>query len=226
MKKSKKLIIFGDSAFAEIAYEYFTHDSHYEVVAFTVSSKFLKNNKYHNLPVVPFEDIETVYNPKEYEMHVALVYNELNRIRAKFYNEAKTKGYKLANYISSKAFVWPNVTMGDNVFIFEDNTIQPFVTIGSNVVLWSGNHIGHHSKIGNHIFISSHVVISGFCEVGDYSFLGVNSTVINNIKIGKDCFIGAGAIITQNTGDGKLFKGVSTKPDEISVYQKLNIKPI
>jgi hypothetical protein len=29
-----KLIIFGNTEFAEIAYEYFTHDSDYEVVAF------------------------------------------------------------------------------------------------------------------------------------------------------------------------------------------------
>lgn len=226
MNKSKKLIIFGDSSFAEIAYEYFTHDSLYEIVAFTVSRKYLKNNKYHNLPVVPFENIETVYNPKKYEMHIALTYDTLNRTRAKFYKEAKVKGYKLANYISKKAFVWRNVTMGDNVFIFEDNTIQPFVSIGSNVVLWSGNHIGHHSEIGNHIFVSSHVVVSGFCQVGDYCFLGVNSTIINNIKIGKDCLIGAGAIIVKDTGDGTLFKGLATKPDETSVYKKFNIKPI
>jgi sugar O-acyltransferase (sialic acid O-acetyltransferase NeuD family) len=225
MKKKKKLIIFGDSAFAEIAYEYFTHDSSYKVVAFTVSGKFLKNKKFHNLPVVPFENIEKFYSPKKYEMHVALVYNTLNRIRAKFYREAKAKGYKLANYISKKAFVWENVKIGDNVFIFEDNTVQPFVTICSNVVLWSGNHVGHHSRIGNHVFVSSHVVISGFCQVGDYCFLGVNSTIINNINVGKDCLIGAGAMIVKDTGDGKLFKGSAAKPDDISIYEKFKIKP-
>jgi hypothetical protein len=31
-----KLVVLGDGAFAEIAYEYFTHDSEYEVVAFAV----------------------------------------------------------------------------------------------------------------------------------------------------------------------------------------------
>ncbi|NRW38220.1 hypothetical protein [Clostridium beijerinckii] len=36
MDKNKKLIIIGDSAFAQIAYEYFTYDSDYEVVAFSV----------------------------------------------------------------------------------------------------------------------------------------------------------------------------------------------
>jgi sugar O-acyltransferase (sialic acid O-acetyltransferase NeuD family) len=224
MKKSKKLILFGESAFGEIAYELFTNDSEYEVVAFTVSQEFIKKETLFGLPIIPFEQIEEHYPPDNFEMHIALVYNSLNRTRANFYYEAKKKGYKLANYISSRAFVWPNVTMGDNVFIFENNTVQPFVKMNSNIVLWSGNHIGHHSVLGSHLFISSHVVISGFCSIGDYTFMGVNSTVGNNINIGKDCLIGSGCLIVKDTGDGKLFKGTASKPDELSVYDKFQIK--
>ncbi len=223
MKKNKKLILFGDSSFAEIAYEMFTHDSEYEVAAFTVTKEYLKKDILFGLPIVAFEDIEKKFPPSEYDMHVALVYNTLNRAREKFYHAAKHKGYKLANYISSKAFVWRNVTMGDNIYIFEDNTIQPFVKLGSNIVLWSGNHIGHHSELGNHLFISSHVVISGHCTVGDYCFFGVNSTVGNNINVGKDCLIGAGCLIVKDTGNGKLFKGTPSKADELSVYEKFKI---
>ncbi len=148
MVKEKKIIIFGDSAFVEIAYEYFTRDSEYEVVAFTVTSEFLKKDSLFGLPIVAFESIEKKYSPAEHHMHIALVYNNLNRARMKFYHEAKTKGYVLANYISSRSFVWHNVEIGDNCFVFEDNTIQPFVKMGSNNVFWSGNHIGHHSVIG------------------------------------------------------------------------------
>lgn len=221
--KTKKLVIFGDSAFAEIAYEYFTHDSDYEVVAFTVTKDYLKKEILFGLPVVPFEDIQHAYPPEHFEMHVALVYNTLNRVRAKFYNEAKLKGYRLANYVSSRAFVWHNVTVGDNVFIFEDNTVQPFVEIGSNVVLWSGNHIGHHSKIGSHNFISSHVVISGFCQIQDYCFMGVNSTVGNNIVIGKDSLIGSGALITKDVPKGSFVYGNRTLPADVSTYSKFGI---
>lgn len=225
MKKTKKLVLFGDSAFAEIAYEYFTHDSEFEVCAFTVSKQFRKRDSLFGLPVVDFEDIENSFPPEQYQMHVALVYNELNRIRKKFYSEAKNKGYQLANYISTRAFVWRNVAIGDNVFIFEDNTIQPFVSIGNNVVLWSGNHIGHHSKLGSHIFISSHVVISGFCNVGDSCFMGVNSSVGNNLEIGKDCIIGSGSLIVKNVPDGSLVKGSANFPEQESVYSKLKIQP-
>src|SRR5215203_5162956 len=218
--KTKKIVIFGDSAFAEIAYEYFTHDSEYEVACFTVSKEYLKKKELFGVPVVPFEEIETLYPPTEYEMHIALVYNNLNRNRIQFYNAAKAKEYTLANYISSKAFVWGNVEIGDNCFIFEDNTIQPFVKIGSNNVFWSGNHIGHHSVIGNHNFISSHVVVSGFCTIGDANFMGVNATMGNNLFIGSDCLIGSFVHIVRNVKDGGLLKGTPTFVDEKSTYER------
>lgn len=226
MIKEKKLIIFGDSAFAEIAYEYFTHDSNYEVVAFTVSEKYLVNKFLFNLPVVPYENVEILFPPTEFYMHIALVYNSLNRLRRHFYLDAKSKGYALANYLSSKSFVWRNVEIGDNVFIFENNTIQPFVKIGSNNVFWSGNHIGHHSIIGSHNFISSHVVISGFCNIGDSNFFGVNSTMGNNLNVGSDCLIGSFVHIVKHVSDGALMRGTPTIVDEKSTWNKLGIDKI
>lgn len=42
MKKEKKLVIVGSGEFAEIAYEYFTYDSEYEVVGFAVEKEFFQ----------------------------------------------------------------------------------------------------------------------------------------------------------------------------------------
>lgn len=221
--KSKKLILFGDSAFAEIAYEYFTHDSEYEVVAFTVSREFLNKHTLFGLPVIAYEDVESLYPPSVYEMHIALVYNSLNRVRRKFYLDAKAKGYLLANYVSKMSFIWHNVELGDNVFIFEDNTIQPFVKLGCNNVLWSGNHIGHHSVIGSHNFISSHVVVSGFCHIGDNNFFGVNTTMGNNLKVGFDCLIGSFVHIVKDVPDGALLRGLPTVADTKTTWEKMGI---
>jgi sugar O-acyltransferase (sialic acid O-acetyltransferase NeuD family) len=221
--KNQQLIIFGDSAFAEIAYEYFTHDSEYEVVAFTITQEYMKQKLLFGLPIVPFEKVTELYPPEKYAMHIALTYNKLNRTRAKFYNEAKIKGYTLANYISSKAFVWQNVNMGDNLFIFEDNTIQPFVKIGSNNVFWSGNHIGHHSSIGNHNFISSHVVISGFCKIGNHNFMGVNTTIGNNLSVGDDCLLGSFVHVVKNIESGSLIKGTPNTIESQTTWDKLKI---
>ncbi len=42
MTKTKKLVLIGAGEFAEIAYEYFTYDSSYEVVGFSVEKEYLK----------------------------------------------------------------------------------------------------------------------------------------------------------------------------------------
>ena len=43
---TKYLVIVGNGEFAEIAYERFTNDSSYHVVAFTVEREYIKNNKF------------------------------------------------------------------------------------------------------------------------------------------------------------------------------------
>lgn len=205
--KARNLIIIGDSAFAEIAYEYFTHDSPYRVVAFAVEREFITRDSLFDLPVVPFEELAERYDTGTHDFYAALVYTQMNRLRTRLFNEAKAKGFKPASYVSSRAFVWPNVELGEHCFIFEDNTVQPFVRIGANVVLWSGNHIGHHSVIKDNCFISSHVVVSGFCTVGTNCFIGVNATFGNNLQVGDDCLIGSGALIARDVPDDTLVKG-------------------
>lgn len=223
--KTRKLVIVGDSAFAEIAREYFEVDSAYEPVAFSVEEAYLKRTQLHGLPVVPFERLPELYDPATHDVYVATVYTQLNRLRARLAAAAKDKGYRLASYVSSRAFVWRNVTMGEHCFVFEDNTVQPFVTLGNNVVLWSGNHIGHHSVIRDHVFVSSHVCISGFCEVGEGSFLGVNAAVANNVRIGRDNWIGPACTIMKETPDGAVFQAKQAEAAAATSYRLFKVKP-
>ena len=217
----KKIIIFGNEDFAEVAHFYFTHDSPYDIVAFTVHERFIKNKELFDLPVVPFEKIETIYPPSEFSMFIAIAYSKINKVRAKVYEDAKSKGYDLVSYVNSKVTKWEEIKMGENCFILEDVTIQPFVEFGDDVIVWSGNHIGHHSKIGNHCFITSHVVISGNVQVGDYCFLGVNSTIRDGIKIANHCVIGAGAVILKDTKEKEVY---TTKGTELLPIQSDKLK--
>lgn len=220
----KPLIILGDSAFAEVAYEYFTYDSDYEVVAFSVESSYLKRDSLFGLPIIPFEEIDQKYNPEFHFFYAAIVYSKLNRLRTRLYQQAKAKGFQAASYISSQSSIWRNVEIGEHCFIFEDNTVQPFVKIGNNVVLWSGNHIGHHSTIKDNCFISSHVVISGFCEIGENSFLGVNSTIANNIKIGRENWLAPNTTILKNTPEKALYGATQTEISKVSSLRFFKIK--
>lgn len=204
------LVIFGSADIAQLAHYYFSTDSDYEVVAFTIDREYLKETTFCGLPVIPFEEVVQKYPPDRFAFFVALSYSKLNSIRKEKYLAARELGYKLVSFVSSKATVLNQGRIGENCFIFEDNTIQPFVTIGNNVTMWSGNHIGHHSSVGDHCFIASHVVVSGGVEIGEQCFIGVNATLRDHIQIGDRCVLGAGTLILSNTEPEGVYIGTAT----------------
>jgi sugar O-acyltransferase (sialic acid O-acetyltransferase NeuD family) len=208
----EKLLIIGDGETAELAYDYFSRNSDFEVAGFSVEKVFMKNKMLLGLPVVPFEEAQRVFDPRIYRAFIAVSYTHLNRLRSKLSSLAKTKGYRLCTYISPLASIGGNVEIGENCFILENTTIQRGAKIGNNVTVWSGSSIGHRSVVGDNCFLATHVAVSGFCEVGENSFLGVNSCTSDGIKIGRNCVIGAGAVVVRNAAEGKVYVGNPAKP--------------
>ena len=95
----KPLVIFGSGDIAQLAHFYFTTDSEYEVVAFTVDASYIKEPLFCSLPVVAFDEVASNYPPESYDFFVALSYSKLNAIRKEKFIAAKALGYKLASYI-------------------------------------------------------------------------------------------------------------------------------
>ena len=203
----RPLVLVGAGEFAQIACEYFEHDSDYDVVAFSVEREYIAQPVLADRPVVAYETLEVDYPPEEFDVFVAIPASQLNRLRTRLYQDAKRRGYRFATYVSSRAFVWRNVELGENSFIFEGNVIQPFVHVGNNCILWSGNHVGHRTSVRDNVFVASHAVISGYCEIGESSFIGVNATFNDHVKVASDNLIGAGALVTRDTEPGRIYVG-------------------
>lgn len=205
-----KVVLFGTGPFAEIAHFLLENDSDHTVVGFTVHDAYRKESTFRGLPLISFESLEEKFPPSEVSLYTAIGYKNVNQLRATVYAEAKARSYSFITYVSSKCTNWCQ-NIGENTFIFEDNTLQPFTRIGNNVVLWSGNHIGHHSVIEDHCYITSHVVISGQVHIGAYTFIGVNATLRDSITVGKLNVIGAGALIMRSTQDHEVYVPERTK---------------
>ena len=203
--KSRKAIIFGTGSFAEVVDFYLQRDSVWQVVAFSVTADFLREPQFAGRPVVALEKLAEQYPPGQHDAFVAVGYRGLNGAREEFCCKLRAAGYKLLTYCNSRATQWGEVTFGDNVFIFEDNTVQPFTAIGDGTILWSGNHVGHHSTVGPYCFVSSHVVISGHCRIGANCFLGVNSTIADGVHIGDRNIIGPATLIQKSTGNDEAY---------------------
>lgn len=208
----RKLVIFGSGALAELANFYFSHDSDFEVMGFTVDDEYIKSDEFLNRPCVPVSQLVNVFPPDTHSLFIAIGYSNLNASRIAKYQLAKSLGYRLASYVSSKAHQWSNnLSVGENVMIMEGNTIMPFCQIGNNVLIWIGNILSHHSIIGDHTCITSHVSLGGCVTVGERCFFGLNSTIRDSIKIADGTVIAAAANVIKNTESNGVYMGNPAK---------------
>lgn len=209
----ERVIVFGNGQPAEMNCFYLTHDSRYEVAAFTVDRAYIKESSLFGLPVVPFESIESIYPPDEYKMSLLISYRNMNRLKVEKYDQAKAKGYELVSYISSRASTWPGLVLGDNCFIYDNSVICPFAEIGNNVFIGPGSLISHHCVIKDHCFIGPNAVILGSTTVEPYCVIGANSTIRDGgVVIARECIIGTGVSIIKDTRERGVY---INKPAEL-----------
>ena len=200
-----KVVLFGNARFAEANHFYLTHDSPYEVAAFTVDRAYIQQHQLLGCPVVPFEEITRYYPPEEYLMAVPLGLKRVNQLRAEKFQQARDKGYRLVTYVSSRAVTWPEAAVGENCFVYENVVLKPFAQVGRNVIVEAGSIVGHHADIQDHCFLGPHSVVLGECTVESYCIIGANATVREGVKIATGCIVGAGAVITRNTRPGGVY---------------------
>ena len=210
----KKVIIFGAGNFGDMAHYYFVHDSDYEVVAFTADDSSIKETTCRGLPVVPFSALPSKFSADKHDIFVAVGVTNNNQIRADRCEEVISKGYNLANFLSSKATVPSDFLLQPNSWIMENVHIHPYVEIGRNTVIQSGSNIGFKSKIGESCWISS-----GLCGeqvvVGNNTFIGLDASISSFISVGKNNIIGAGALILKDTKDFEVYRGTASSPSRV-----------
>lgn len=216
---ANKLIIIGWGEMAEMAVEYFSSDTEYTVAALAAEQTYIEQAELPDyvdrMPVVPLETMRKEYPVAEYDAFVAIGYGKLNYARSRLYEKVKGMGYRMASYVSTKAFIGAAAVVGANCFVLENNTIQRNVVIGDDVFLWSGNHIGHGSIIENHVFLSSQVAVSGNCVIGEHSFLGIHAGMADHVKVARNCWIGAGVMLLRDTKENEIYRLPQIKPERL-----------
>jgi len=200
-----KLILFGTGRGADVAFRHFMADSPHEVAGFTVEERWLDQERFKGLPVVPFETVERHFAPGEYLLFALMGFEEMNDLRASKYLAGKEKGYDFASYVSSDLHALEDVKAGQNCFIMENQSINLDVAIGNNVVMWSSNHVGDSTVVEDNVWMSSHVCIGGDCVIGANSFLGNNCTITGDMAVSPYSYIGAGTLVATNTEEGGVY---------------------
>lgn len=191
------IVIFGASMSAEVAKVYLESHTDHRIVGFTVDPAYANDDRFHGLPLVPWDRLEQVFPPSEVELLGPISYRHLNEFRRDRYFEGKARGYSFASFIHPHCHIY-TIDIGEHCFILEGNVIEPYAKIGNNVILWGGSHIAHHCVVGDHCFFSSQVGIAGATRIGERCFLGGKVGVTEGRTIGDGCFLSAAVTVTKD----------------------------
>jgi len=207
VKDGRPVIVFGNLLSASLASYCLMNDSPLQVAGFTVDDAYLTSNTFEGLPLVSFEELDNFFPPDDYQLLIPMGYQQINSVRRTRYEQAKQRGYKFATYVSSRASVWPNLEIGDNVLIYEHAIIQPFAKIGNNCIVRSGAHVSHHCTVEDHSFIAAEVAMGGEVRIREQAFVGIGAVLRDRVTIAKRSLIGAGAAVVKDTEEDCVYVG-------------------
>ena len=205
----KKLIIFGVGSLAKMMDFYFSRDSDYEVVAFTVDAEYNTKSKFLDKEVINFENIVSDYPPQKFEMFIAIGPSKMNTIRARKYREAKEKGYQLANYISPNAIC--DSSIGDNSVVGDMSVINAYVEFGDNNFVWEHSVISNDSIIMDNCYVSPNTSIGTNSIICDNSIIGTGAIIKTGVKVAEKSLVGAACYISSSTMANGIYGQKSSK---------------
>ena len=166
-------------------------------MCFTADKYYIKKNKLLNLPVIPFDEICTIYKPDHHEIFIAIGPSFMNENREIKYNEAKLKGYRIAKYISPSSLCYSEV--GENCLIADNVTINPFSNIGNNNFFWEYSLISHDAVISDNCYFGPRSIVSSYTKIKNNVIVGANATIKSRLTIEKNTLVGSCCYISKNT---------------------------
>lgn len=199
------IIIFGTSSFSKLVRHYVDEDSQDQVVAYTVNRQYITEKEFDRLPVVPFEELESVIGECQIHILNTCGYKKMNGLREKIFSECKSRNFKICEFIHSSSKI-ETQDLGHGNIILPGVRIAPFVHIGDGNIFFHDVIINHDSVIGNFNYFSPAFICGGQCTIGNNNFFGLKSILRDSIHIGNHNLVGAAAYLSQSIDDETLVK--------------------
>ena len=117
------------------------------------------------------------------------------------------------------------VTIGDNVYIGSNCSIERATLEGKNTMIHDhvkiDNNvvIGHNSEIGEGTLIAAGTVTGGTVKIGMNCFIGINVSIKQHVSIGDQVIVGIGSVVLNDIPDRDIVAGNPA----MSIKNKCNI---
>lgn len=138
----------------------------------------------------------------ETQIFVAVDHNALNYARLEIYGAARLRGFRMAKLIHARAWLAPDVLVGDNVWIGAGAVVNRKVQIDSDVMVSPGARLDPDVRIGMHSWIGAGASVGEATQLGGHCVIGADMRIRAGLKIGKHCVLDTLGSWSQDMVDG------------------------
>lgn len=202
----KRIVIYGNGQYARLLHQMMLDDGRFEIAAFAADEQFITQRTLFGLSVVEFENVDAEYPADRFDMMVAIGAVRV-RDRKRMFDKAKSKGYRLANYVAARANTYSDLVLGENNIVFTGAYLGPGGRLGDNNMIRPNCYVGHDFRIGSHNYIAPGCNIAGCSSIGDLCYIGIGTTTIQGLVIADETLIGAGSLVLRSTEPQSKYYG-------------------
>lgn len=214
----RRLVIYGDTAFAEEISIIIKKEGVDCVVAFTNDKDFITHNAINGIPVYATEELHKAIS-EDFEVLIAYGYIQMNNLREKIYNECKTFGWKIGSYVSVNATCFTD-SIGEGTIIWPNCYIGPHAKIGKCTIIQASCTLAHDNELGDFNYLAPGVVMGGRSKIQSHCFLGLNSTVKSDACLNDYTLIGSGSNVLGDTTTNGCYFGNPARMQKGNSLQK------
>ncbi len=217
---AKRIVIYGDTAFAEEVYYIISHEGKDNVVAFTNEKEYMTRDEIDGVPVYSTDSLQSIIGDN-FEVLIAYGYTKMNTLREKIYEECLSHGWRISSYVSVHSICLTD-SIGEGTMIWPNCYIGPNVKIGRCNIIQSSCTLPHDNEIGDFNYFAPGVVFGGRSKVHSYCFIGLNSTIKSDVILDDYILLGCGCNmlksgISYGCYVGNPAKLIGNKSIEISI---------
>lgn len=209
-----RVVLFGTSSFSKLVKHYIQSDSDDTVVAFTVDREYISETEFDGIPVIPFDELESVFSKAEMKIIVTCGYKKLNQTRKDVFARCISQGYQIDGYIHSTAKI-ETEQIGQGNIILPNVRIAPFAKIGNGNIFFNEVIVNHETCVGDFNYFAPGFICGGLCTIGNCNFFGLGSILRDAIGVGNSNLVGASAYLPKSIGSNQLVRPAKTSIESV-----------
>ena len=208
---NKKIVIIGAGDHAYVLLDLLL-EQNVEVIGISDSNAKLKGTEIYGVPVIGNDDdVISNYSPIEILLVNGMGSVGSTKIRAKIYNNFKSRGFSFMTVIHPSAIISKRAKICEGAQILAGTIVNIEASIGENSIINTKASIDHGCKIGANVHIAPGCILSGCMTIGDNTHIGTGSSIIQGITIGENTLIGAGSVVVHDIPSNVKAFGVPAK---------------